>query len=730
MANPKRAAVAASPKNTNPKGKKRRLWLRILAWTMSILLVLGLAGVGVIAYAYSTLELPDPNRDFQTNTSFVYYADGSAKIGSFQVQNRQSISYEEMPQYVKDAVVAAENRTFWEDPGISVTGLFRAALGLVGISTGGTESGGGSTITQQYIKIMYLTQEKSFTRKAKEILLAAKMGQELTKEQILEGYLNTVYFGRGAYGIQAAALAYFNKSAGKLTLAESVALAAILNSPGNLDPANGKTEAADLLERYQYTLNGMVELGMITESQKSEIYSSLPKFPEAKSSSQMGGTKGFLLSMVQKELLRAGFTEEEISGQGLKIVTTFDKAAQAAAVDAAQASALQAASGNKKAAAKLHPAIASIDNATGGVVALYGGADYVKSQWNWATNPRPTGSTFKPYALTAALRNEWTLNDKLNGNTFTPDGDSRPVRNAGGANYGRITLQTATTKSVNTAYTDLVSQIENGPEEVISAALDAGLPESTDWDPSNRIPLGRTEVSPLNQASAYSTFANQGVHRTPHVVAEVFDAQGRSIYATDTVGSPTIDTDIATDVTYALTKVTQDGTGYRASQLGYEVAGKTGTYYVGDNGRSETRAVWFVGFTKQISTAVMFVKGDQGTDDLGYGWYGSGWPLTTWLAYMKTAMDGMEHESFDPPTVRVSTQTPTAKPSKTKDPETVTPVPTETVPTEVVPSETVPVEPTEPPPTETVVPPTEQPVVTEGAAGVADVGAQTASASP
>ncbi|HOC13292.1 MAG TPA: transglycosylase domain-containing protein [Propionicimonas sp.] len=733
MADPKRPAAAP---HSQGKNKKKRIWLRVLAWTMSILLVLGLAGVGVIAYAYSTIEVPDPNSDFQTNTSFVYYADGKSKIGSFQVQNRQSITYEEMPQYVKDAVVAAENRTFWEDPGISVTGLFRAALGLVGISTGGTESGGGSTITQQYIKIMYLTQEKSFTRKAKEILLAAKIGQELTKEEILERYLNTVYFGRGAYGIQAAAQAYFNKSAAKLTLAESVALAAILNSPGNLDPANGDAEAADLLERYQYTLNGMVELGMITEAQKAEIYRTLPEFPEPKTNSQMGGTKGFLLSLVQKELLRAGFSEEEISGRGLKIVTTFDKAAQAAAVDAAKETALQAAGGDKKAAAKLHPALASIDNATGGVVALYGGPDYVKSQWNWATNPRPTGSTFKPYALAAALRNEWTLNDKLNGNTFTPDGDSRPVRNAGGANYGRITLQQATTKSVNTAYTDLVSQIENGPQEVVTAATDAGLPESTDWDPSNRIPLGRTEVSPLNQASAYSTFANQGVHRTPHVVAEVFDVQGRSIYAADTNGSQTIETDVAIDVTYALTKVTQDGTGYRASQLGYEVAGKTGTYYVADGGRSETRAVWFVGFTRQLTTAVMYVKGDQGTTDLGSGWFGSGWPLTTWLAYMRTAMDGKEHEGFDPPTVRVSTQTPTAKPSKTAEPATENPLPTETVPTEPVPTVTVPGEPTVPQPTQPTQPtetasvPSGQPTVTEGAQAAVDPGAQTVAAGP
>ncbi|MFZ0529363.1 MAG: transglycosylase domain-containing protein, partial [Propionicimonas sp.] len=696
MAKPQRAATTAP---TSGK-KKRNVWLRVLAWTMSILLLAGVAAAGAVAYTYSSLDLPDPNKDFQTNTSFVYYGDGKSKIGSFQVQNRQSISYAQMPQYVKDAVVAAENRSFWEDPGVSVTGLFRAALGLVGISTGGTESGGGSTITQQYIKILYLTQEKTFTRKAKELLLAAKIGQDVPKESILEGYLNTVYFGRGAYGIEAAARAYFNKLATKLTLAQSVALAAIVNSPGNLDPANGKQEAADLLERYQYTLNGMVEMGMITEAQKAGIYTALPKFPDVTNDSRMGGPKGFLLRMVQSELLKAGFSDEEVSGGGLRVVTTFDEDAQAAAVEAAQTTALQAA-GSKKAAKKLHPAIVSIDNATGGVLALYGGADYVKSQWNWATNPRPTGSTFKPYALTAALRNGWTLADKLNGNSFIPEGDRTPVRNAGGGSYGSITLQNATTHSVNTAYVDLVSQIPDGPTQVITAAEDAGLPSLPTWDQSNRIPLGNSEVSPLSQASGYSTFANQGLHRPAHVVAEVFDAKGRSIYAADTTGSQTIEPDVATDVTYALTKVTQDGTGSRAAQLGFDVAGKTGTYYATVNGRSTTKASWFVGFTRQITTAVMYVKGAEGTDDLGNYFYGSTWPLSTWLRYMRTAMAGQDHLSFDPPTSRTSTQTPTAKP-KPKPTVTAVATPTDTAtqaPTQTAPAETTaPPQPTEQPP--------------------------------
>ncbi len=680
MADPKRSAGPRNVGKTTRKGRKKRsLWLRIPLWILSILLVVGVIGAGAVAYAYSSVKLPDPNSDFKTNTTFVYYNDGKTKLGSFQVQNRQTIPYAQMPQYVKDAIVAAENRTFWTDPGISATGLFRAGLGLVGLAPADvTASGGGSTITQQYIKIMYLTSEKSFSRKAKELLLAAKMGQTLNKQQILQGYLNTVYFGRGAYGIEAAAQAYFKVPASKLNLAQSVAIAAIVNSPGNLDPANGKQQAADLLQRYQYTLNGMVEMNAITAAERAEIYDKLPKFPKREKDSAYGGPKGFLLNMVRNELLAQGFTDSQISGGGYKVVTTFDRDAQDQAVKAAQKNALLSVGGNKKAAKQMHVGLASIDNSTGAILALYGGPDYLQSQWNWATNPRPTGSTFKTYALTAALRNGWSLNDTLNGSNFVADG--KMVHNAD-RNYGRITLQTAITHSVNSAFVDLVMHIKNGPREVQQAAEDAGLPENTYWDLSNRIALGTSEVSPVNQAAAYSTFANDGLRHDPHAVAEVFDPDGTSVYKADTEGSQTIEQDVATDVTYALTKVTQDGTGYRASSLGYPVAGKTGSAYytAGNNAHAKMVAAWFVGYTKQITTSVMYVKGKQGTDDLGSRFYGGTWPLSTWLDYMHTAMDGKDKLSFDPPSNRPATKSPvvkhTPKPTATA---TETPTPTAT----------------------------------------------------
>ncbi|MEZ5128837.1 MAG: transglycosylase domain-containing protein [Micropruina glycogenica] len=694
------ADARRSPKNTKKTAKKSG-WRRFFTWFGITVLVLMLAGAGVLGFAYATVKLPDPNADFQTNTSFVYFNDGKEKLGSYQIQNRQTLAYEDIPQNVKDAIVAGENRTFWTDPGISIPGIARAVVSVVR----GEDVVGGSTITQQYIKVLYLNQEKTLSRKFKEILLAAKMGNEMSKEEILGGYLNTVYFGRGAYGIEAAAQAYFGKPAAKLTDAQAIALTSIVNNPGNLDPAKGDKQAADLLERYQYTINGMVEMGTMTEAQKNEIYAELPEFPKVERDSQFGGPKGFLLNMVQDELKAKGFTEEQINGGGLSIITTFDAKAQEAAVKAAQKiTADTAATGNKK-AKNLHAGLASIDVETGGVLALYGGPDFVKDSRNWATTARPTGSTFKPYALGAALDQGFTLNDKLNGSQFTPPGENTPVRNAGDRNYGTVNLLQATTNSINTAYVDLEGQMDDGPENTLAFAEAAGLPKAAGWEPISRVPLGIPEVSPLSQATGYATFARDGKHIDTHVVAQVKDASGAVVYAADTSAEQTVDADVANDVAYALTNVVQDGTAARAGNMGFPIAGKTGTYYIRDAaGGSKTTACWFVGMSKQIATAVMYVAGDEGTDDLNdyypAGFFGSGPPLSTWMSYMSVAQDGLKDIAFDGPTQRVSTQSPTA-PARTSQPtRTSKPSATATQPT---------TEPTTEPSTEPTTQPTVEP---------------------
>jgi membrane peptidoglycan carboxypeptidase len=281
-------------------------------------LVLG----GVVVVLYQAISIPTPNSAFQAQTTFVYYRDGKQQLGTYyEDQNRESIPLGEMPQSIQDAVVAAENQSFWTDKGIDPKGILRALFS----NARGNDRQGASTITQQYVKILYLTSEQSYKRKIKEAVVSLKIQQQLDKEEVLEGYLNTIYFGRGAYGIQAASKAYFNHPASELSLRESAVLATVLNNPAKFDPANGKEAKADLKVRYEYVLNSMAELGSITTEERDKALKRLPKFPEVAVQSQFGGQKGHMLTLVKKEILARGIaSEDEIDGGGLRITTTFD----------------------------------------------------------------------------------------------------------------------------------------------------------------------------------------------------------------------------------------------------------------------------------------------------------------------------------------------------------------------------------------------------------------------
>ncbi len=653
MARPRRGGSAGpdwDPARPKPRFKKRTIAKRVTLALVGFVL-LGLVGVtAIVVVGYTTTSRPDPNADFQTAITNVYYNDGKARLGNFAVQNRTPISFTEMPQDIKDAVVAAENRDFWTDPGISIRGMFRAAWVIL---TGG-ETQGGSTITQQYIKILYLNSSQTLTRKFKELFLAYKINKEMSKEQILEGYLNTIYFGRGAYGIQAAAQAYFDVDAEELTVPQAAVLASVLNNPALLDPDADSDNVPRLQQRYAYVLDSMVQTGALTASQAASYRRALPAFPKIKTSERYGGPKGFLLKMVERELVAAGFSESQISGGGLKITTTFDKRAQNAAVKSAQSNTKQAADAANKKASDLHAAVASVEVGTGAVLALYGGPDFVANSRNWATTPRPTASTFKTYALAAGLDDGDSLRSTFNGNTFKPPGDTTTVRNEFSNQYGsNVTLLRATADSINTAFVDMTTQLKgDGPEKVMKMAEAAGAPKGAGWDNSSRVALGTAEVSPLAQAGAYATFANGGTHVANHVVREVTDAEGNVLYEAKPAENRAVSKDIARDVTYALSNVVEQGTGGTVRTLDRPVAGKTGTKDVKD----DITSAWFVAYTPQISTAVMYVAGADGNGDLdGFArpgdstFFGGTYPALTWVDYMLVAVEDTPVEDFDEP---------------------------------------------------------------------------------
>ncbi|MDO5683790.1 MAG: transglycosylase domain-containing protein, partial [Propionibacteriaceae bacterium] len=675
-----------------------RLWaVRIAKGTAVAVLLAMIAGVVGIGVIYSTTEIPDPNADFQANTSFVTYADGSP-MGNFAIQNRQSIPYDKMPQTMKDAAIAAENRTFWSDRGISVTGMLRAAFT---IARGG-EMQGGSTITQQYIKILYLNSERTFERKFKELFLAVKMGRETSKEQILEGYLNTIYFGRGAYGIEAASKAYFNVNAEQLTIPQAAFLATVLNNPGAFNPSDPDNHDR-IMARYGYVLDGMAEMGTISREQQAEYAKELPTFPEVPLNRRYSGPNGYLMKMVENELGARGFSETQISGGGLKIVTTIDPTAQKAAVATAQKYTEMSAENapTPQDPKNLHVAIASIDNATGELMAVYGGPDFVANNRNWATTPRQSASAFKTFALAAGLRDGFNLYNTFSGNTFTPRGDRDISRNQNGAQYGAaVNLIEATAKSINTAFVDMTVQMKDGGEKIAQAAEDAGVPRGAGWDTkTSRIALGIAEVSPVHMAAGYSTFANNGRAIPPHIVREVLDAEGRQIYLADTQGRQAFEPGVARDVTYAMRNVVEGGTGSRVATLGRPIAGKTGTAgYEGD-----IISAWFVAYTKQISTSVMFVAGDDGMGGLhayrrpgDSTFFGGTYPAMVWAEYMETATKGQPIQQFDGPAfVNRNTSRQTQRPQATQAP-TTTQAPAPTAAPETTTAEPTPEATTEP----------------------------------
>ena len=614
--------------------KKAVTWISV----SGLLLVLVLAGIGF--FTYQNTEIPDANKAFEAQSSYVYYSGGKNRIGQFSQQNRESIPLADIPKSMQNAAIAAEDRTFYSNSGIDPKGILLAAFS----NARGNSTQGASTITQQYVKILYLSQERTFSRKIKEAFLSLKVQQEKSKSEILEGYLNTIYFGRGAYGVQAAANAYFGIPAKKLNVRQSAMLAAILNSPTYLSSKSGRQA---LLDRYDYVLSGMASMGSIDATDADRLGGRLPRLARPRTDNQYGGQRGFMLTMVKAELRRLGFDDAEIDSGGLRVETTFTPKAMKASEDAVLA---QRPDGLKG----LHVATASVDVDTGALMGFYGGQSYLDSQLNWAQLGGSPGSAFKPFALAAGLKDGFSLKDTFDGNSpFYFDNGSRVVNEGDGEgnDYGSaISLLTATEESVNTAYSDLTQDLSNGPQDILEMAVNLGVPRTTPGlEPNNAIALGSATVSPIVMANAYATIANGGVHHNWFTVKKVTRAADQKVLwrnprKTDRVLSE----DVSSDVSYALQQVVQNGTGANALALGRPAAGKTGT---ATNKDGDVSSSWFVGYTPQVATAVMYVRGRGNGALNGFlpSYFGADYPTYTWRAVMQGVLEGLPTESFPDP---------------------------------------------------------------------------------
>ncbi|MFM8366557.1 MAG: transglycosylase domain-containing protein, partial [Candidatus Nanopelagicaceae bacterium] len=527
------------------------------------------AGSTLFVLAYFTVNIPNPNDFVNTQSTIIQYSNGS-EIGRIGAQNRTIVPLAKMPLHLRQAVLAAENRNFYSEHAFSFSGFARAVIDNVKTLGRG---GGGSTITQQYAKTAFLTQERTITRKIKELVIAIKLENQLSKDQILENYLNTIYFGRGSYGVETASQQYFNRSAKQLNLAQSAVIASILRSPGFYDPQYSENNMKRLQARFQYVLDGMVKAGWITEAKAKAT--KFPTIMPGTSEGWLSGPKGYLIEMVRAELVKRGFTDDQLMKGGLIVKTTFDQKAQTSAVAAV------AKLTPKGAPENLHIGLVAIRPGTGEIIALYGGADYVKRQLNDATQSIAlAGSTFKPFALAAGLEAGIPLTSMWNGDSpqyFDDNGKPYEVNNYGDEGWGQVSLLTATSHSINTIYVPL--GIKVGPDRVVDVARRAGIPDSVAMMPTPSVVLGAASPHVIDVAVAYATFASNGVYAAPWFITEVNGSNGGVLYQAASPSPNTVfSKEVMADLTYGLQEVVKNGTAtFGTAGLGRPAAGKTGT---------------------------------------------------------------------------------------------------------------------------------------------------------
>ena len=555
-----------------------------------ILLFTALAGA-----AWVLTQIPLPPEAPQAETTVIYDTTGAQLATLHGVENRFPVALDKVPPIVTAAVVSAEDRKFFVHKGIDPVGIARATWADIR-HEGVTQ--GGSTITQQYVKNAYVGTDYTLWRKIREAVISVKIERKFNKNQILERYLNTVYFGRGAYGIQAASKAYFNKDVGQLELKEAAYLAGLIRKPSAGDVADDPQEAHDL--RF-IVLSAMVDTKVITAQQANEVEAVpvgdyvVPAPPAGSTVNVKGIGAEYFVEFVRRELTER-YPEDQVLRGGMRVYTTIDVGAQRQAYNAVY--------GPNGLNRDDDPAgaLVSIDN-EGRIVAMVGGRDWESSKVNLAVGTegggsgRQAGSTFKPIVLAEAMNQGISLEATFPGpaKLVLPKADNGAdweVNNYEGASYGRISLLTATAQSVNTVYAQLVQTVQ--PANVVEMAKKLGV--KADLAPNASIALGTADVSVLDMASVYQTFQTRGMYVEPRVIRKI--TQNNSVLVDDRPKSTrVIDRTVAEKVNYALQQVVEAGSGTGAAIPQAQVWGKTGT--TDDYGDA-----WFVGYTRQLTTAV------------------------------------------------------------------------------------------------------------------------------
>ena len=654
------------PYNDRPH---RTRWQRVRRLLGSFFIIFVGVPALLLLLFYWSVEIPEPYEVRHNQNATITSADGDTVLADITPPegNRKPIPLSDVPMPVRDAILSAEDRNFYDNPGFSPSGLMRAARDNL---LGKDNAGGGSTITQQYVKNAFLGTERTVTRKMRELVVAGKMSRQWSKDEILSAYLNNIYYGRGAYGIAAAAEAYFAKTVPELTVAEGAVLAALVRSPSALAPENHR---AELRQRWNYVLDGMVEMGALGPGGRDTT-----TFPEVIPLSELPdedvagqGPAGLIRDQVIQELHQAGISQDEIETGALKITTTIDDQAQ----QEAESATTDTMSGQPE---QLRSASVSIDPRTGGVRAYYGGDDGYG--YDYAHAPLQTGSAFKTFAVIAALERDIPLSRSFDSAPLPLDGEL--VRNVQNESCGVCSLSEAFKRSLNTSFYRLALSMPGGAEAIADAAHRAGIPNQipgvdgpslseNGGAPVPSIVLGTYSVRPIDMASAYATIAASGTYHQPYFVQRVETGDGRLLLdrgaSENQVGKqvPPSEQRMSPEIAQRTTQAMRPIAEYSKHPLsGRPSAAKTGTTQLGDSGQNKD--AWMVGFTPSLSTAVWV--GAENTQAIntagGAPIYGSGLPAEIWQESMNGALEDTPVEQFETPDKPdPSTSAPSRQPS-------------------------------------------------------------------
>ncbi|MGW1125273.1 transglycosylase domain-containing protein [Streptomyces sp. NPDC002526] len=652
------APEADAPKKSGKaKRPKRTGWRRLIpTWRMVLggVLLLALILVGGFFAGYQLVDIPAANATATAQSNVYLYADGTVIARDGDV-NRENIKLAQVPRTVQHAVLAAEDRDFYSERAVDVKAMFRAGWNTLT----GKGKQGGSTITQQYVKNYYLGQEQTVVRKIKEFFISIKLNREQSKDQILEGYLNTSYFGRNAYGIQAASQAYYGKDIGDVTTAQGAYLASLLNAPSAYDVVAYPENKPAAVARWNYVLDGMVKEKWLDPAERAAMTFPVPG--PVKPANSLSGQRGYIVKAVEDYLVDNDILDEKtLATRGYRITTTLQRKRQDALVEAVEDKVMSKTDKDRAADRNVRVGGASIDPATGHVVAMYGGVDYTRQYVNNATRrDYQVGSTFKPFVFTSAVANDSTTQDgrRITPSTIYDGTNKRMVEGADGPtgydpaneddrSYGPITVSTATDKSVNAVYAQMAEDV--GPEKVRQTAVSLGIPKNTaDLTPTPSIALGVATASVLDMTEAYATLAAHGRHGA-HVLVSKVTKDGESVTLPGRTVKRAVSREAADTTTSILQSVVEGGTGTAARGAGRPAAGKTGT-------AEEDRAAWFAGYTPDLATviAVMGQDPSTGAQKSLYGALGlpringGGAPAETWAQYTGAALKGTPAEDFD-----------------------------------------------------------------------------------